>query len=568
MMWRFEFNSYALTTLIPLLFLSFLTVHGYRNRTVPGAVPFILQMVLSFFWILSNALRLSVVGDAARIFLFKFETAMMLPLGTAAVCFVVEYAGLGHWLNSRIKRLLTAVPLVLAVLIVTNDTHHLVWKEIGNNGIAHADIGMALWGGFVYGNILGLVQLAVLVWLFLRSPRHRWIAAGLVLVLVMIRTASFFSMTDNNSFHLLNPIALALNVALVPYAFVFYGFRVFDVVPVARNMVIDRMMEAMVVLDSEQTIADCNVSTEKIFGLPRAKLVGRGVASALAAFPDLLEIIRDPNTRLPEISLGNPDARWFHVAVSPLIDRYGFVLGQLIWMRDTTEQRQIQKQMLDRQLTQAMLQERELLARELHDGVGQILAAAQMQIYAARHLLAKGESAQAAKSLQVLSGIVQEAKESVRTYLAGVNVLSSAEKSFLDVLKKYLVHYGQNYEIRTELNIPPDMQNKHVDAAVAAQLQPILQEALTNVRRHAKASLARVGLFDNDGHLHLTIEDDGQGFDTQSAFGQAAFGLRSMRGRAESAGGRFEVNSTPGKGTCVRVQMPWRKEMHESPAGG
>lgn len=554
------YNPDVLITLIPLLFVSILAVHGYRNRSAPGAVPFILQMILSFFWVLSNALRISVGDGVVRIFLFKFETAMMLPLGTAALCFVLAYSGLGDWLTGWIKGILSAVPLIFALLVITNDIHHLVWKDIHVNGIFRAETGIALWAAFLYGNILGLVQLAVLIRLFLRSPRHRWIAAGLIMVLLIIRAASLFSLSDNDFLSYLNPIVLVLNIALLPYSFAFYGFRVFDVIPVARNMVIDRMMEAMIVLDNTQAIADCNVTAEKILGLARSKLIGSQVVSALAEFPNLLDIIRDPAMPQREIALGNPDSRWFHVTISPLIDRRGFLLGQLVWMRDTTEQRQIQKQVLDRQLTQVMLQERELLARELHDGIGQILAAAQLQIGVASLLLAKGESEQAAKSLQTLSGIVQEAKESVRTYLVGVNVLSSTEKRFLDALKRYLAHYSQNYEIRTELNVMPDVQNKHVDAAVAAQLQPILLEALTNVRRHANASLARVGVFDNDGQLHLTIEDDGQGFDTRAAGGQLAFGLRSMRGRAESAGGHFEVSSTPGKGTCVRVQMPWRKE--------
>lgn len=560
MMWRYTYNPDVLITLIPLLFVSILAVHGYRNRTAPGAVPFVLQMILSFFWVLSNALRISVGEDIVRISLFKFETAMMLPLGTAALCFVLAYSGLGDWLTGWIKGMLSVVPLIFALLVITNDIHHLVWKDIHVNGIFRAEPGIMLWGAFLYGNILGLVQLAVLIRLFLRSPRHRWIAAGLIMVLLIIRAASFFSLSDSDSLNHLSPIVLVLNIALLPYSFAFYGFRAFDVIPMARNMVIDRMMEAMIVLDNTQTIADCNGTAEKILGLPRSRLIGGRVVSALAEFPNLLDIINDPAMPQREIALGNPDHRWFYVTISPLIDRRGSLLGQLVWMRDTTEQRQIQKQALDRQLTQAMLQERELLARELHDGIGQILAAAQMQIGAAGLLLAKGEADQVAKSLQTLSGIVLEAKESVRTYLVGVNVLSSAEKSFLDALKRYLAHYSQNYEIRTELNVTPDVQSKQVDAAVAAQLQPILQEALTNVRRHANASLARVGVFDNDGQLHLIIEDDGQGFDTLAADGQRAFGLRSMRGRAESAGGHFEVSSTPGKGTCVHVQMPWRKE--------
>ena len=91
------------------------------------------------------------------------------------------------------------------------------------------------------------------------------------------------------------------------------------------------------------------------------------------------------------------------------------------------------------------------------------------------------------------------------------------------------------------------------------QLQRIIQEALTNIRKHSSARSARVVFALDGGQVEIVIEDDGQGFDPISLGDNQGFGLRAMRGRAEAVGARFEVKSSPGNGTQVIVQVPWRK---------
>lgn len=560
MLWGYQYNPYVLPSLFPLLFLVLLGVHCFRNRKVPGAVPFIVLIGLTILWILANSFGLSATGDAAQLFWFKFEKALVLPIASAALCFVLAYAGLTQWLNRQVIAVLILVPLAFALLILTNNTHHLVWRHILSDGIVRTEIGPAHWVAAVYGYALGLVQLAVLVWLFVRSPRHRWIAAGLILALVLIRVAAYLNISGNNPFKPLNFMVLASNLAFSLYALAFFRLHMFELVPIARNVVIDRMMEAMIVLDTQNHISDINESAERLLNLSRKKTIGRQAELVLEAFPDMVSLIRNPETKQKEISLGDPHARWYHVSISPLSDRHAFLLGYLIWIQDITEQRRIQEQRLDNQRTLAMLQERELLGQEMHDGIGQILAAAQLQIASASELVSRGENQEAALVLRRLSSIVQEAKDVVRTYLAGVKSISPSGSGFVEVLKNNLDRYSMDHGIRIELDAAPEIQDIDIDLAVAAQLHPIILEALSNVRRHAKAGLAKVLLSAKGGRLCITIEDDGQGFDTTAVGKHDAFGLRSMRGRTIRAGGSFEIASIPGKGTRVSVQVPWRKE--------
>ena len=139
--------------------------------------------------------------------------------------------------------------------------------------------------------------------------------------------------------------------------------------------------------------------------------------------------------------------------------------------------------------------------------------------------------------------MTQEAKESIREYLLGVKARSSAEQSLFTALRQYLNQYSQNYGIHTDLVVPPELEEKRIDSTIEAQLQPIIQEALTNVRKHSGASSARVIFALCDGEIRVTIEDDGRGFDPEEISENQGFGLRSMRGRAEAVGARLEVNS-------------------------
>jgi signal transduction histidine kinase len=246
--------------------------------------------------------------------------------------------------------------------------------------------------------------------------------------------------------------------------------------------------------------------------------------------------------------------------MSNIIDKRGFRLGRLIMLRNITEHRRAQAQLFDQERTLVMLRERELLAQELHDGIGQAAAAAHMQIACAREFLAKGDTASLESCLYSLAEATQEVKKSVGDYLLGVKTGPSAEKGFLTGIRQYIDHYSKKYGIRTELFAPPELKEQRIDSTIEAQLQLIIQEALTNVRKHSGARLARVIFTPCENHVRVTIEDDGRSFAPEAVGDNQGFGLRAMRGRAEMSGGHLEISAAPGKGTMVSVQVPCRKE--------
>lgn len=557
----YQYTPYIWPVLTSTIFLALLWVWCIRRRAAPGAIALSIMAALATPWVIANGFAMLSTHGETKILWYKFQGSLVLPIITAQLCFGIEYSGLGKWLTRRTLTLLAVLPLAFVLLIVTNENHHLVWTRIWFDGRIHPERGPAHWVAIGYGYLLSLLLLIVLGRLFARSPRHRWIVLGLIIASICMRAAASFNIANWNPIEPLNPLVLVLNFTMLPYAFAIHRFRMFEVVPVARDVAIECMADGLMVLDVENRIADVNKAAEALLGITRSKVVGRQVEKTLEGCPDLLETISGRDETEREVSLGDSGNRCWHISASSIIDQRGFKIGRLITFRNITEQKRARARFLNQERTLAMLKERELLARELHDGIGQMAAAAHLQVKFASELLARGDMAMARSCLNSLSDAIQGVKESVREYLVGVKTGgSSTDQGFLSWVPGYIEQYGDKYGIQVDLVVPPEMEEHGIDSTMDAQLRPILQEALINIRKHSGARSARVIFASRENRIRITIEDDGRGFDPETPGEGQGFGLRSMSGRARALGGRLEICSSFGKGTRLNIEVPWRKE--------
>ena len=532
------------------------TIYSWRHRRVPGATGLAL---IGLFWVpklLASALELAARDFPTKFFWFQIEYSCLLPGLAAGLVFALEYAGLDTWLNRRTYLLIAISILISAPLYFTNDLHYLIWTDLSMDGKIqyNSEVLNYVLGGC--GVLLSVVTLAVFIELFIQSPLHRWPVGLIILNMFAIRALWFLSAAGLNPIKPLELNDVAANFSSVVYFLVLFRFRLFNVVPVARNSAIEQMRGGMLVLDAVHRIMDLNRAAKELLGVARSKVIGSKVTQVLGAYPDLVELVLSPDAIEGEVALDN--ARCYRVHISPLVNRRGFRLGKLILFYDISQEKRTQEQLQDHQRKLAALEEREWLARELHDGVGQVLAAAHLQAKSASELLVRGQVDGAKVSLERLAEAIREGKAHVGDYLFGVKSWSS-NSQFFTGLRRYVMNYSQNAGIRTDLIIPAEIEEGCLGEATETQLQRIIQEALTNVRKHASARSARVVVALDDGQVEVTIEDDGNGFDRADLDGREGFGLLAMRGRAEALGARFEVESSPGNGTRVSVRMPWRK---------
>ena len=148
MSWRYEYTPYVWPALISAACMAGVAIYAWRRRSVSGALLFAVTLCLCVPWALGDALVLSAVDPPAKIFRAKFHTLWMLPIGTATLCFVLDYANMGRWLNRRTLSLLSIPPLLLLLMAVTNDAHHLLWLRFPVTSYVVPQYGIVGWIDF------------------------------------------------------------------------------------------------------------------------------------------------------------------------------------------------------------------------------------------------------------------------------------------------------------------------------------------------------------------------------------------------------------------------------------
>jgi signal transduction histidine kinase len=474
-------------------------------------------------------------------------------------CFILRFAGLDSWLNLRTCALLFLVPVLNALTIATNPIHHLMWTGYETTMHIVPLHGPLYWFFNSYVYLLGLINLAVLGWLAVRSPRHRGPVAIIVFGQVLGRVGYALGKMDTGWFGPGESAFFTVGIVATAYAIAFLRFHMIDPVTAARTSILEQMREGMFVLDRKCRILDVNPMAASILGIPAAGLRGRSLSELL---PLDSGMPRGPDdTDRTEIVLGNPDApRVYEVNRTPLRDRRGDVVGQLLLLHDTTEHRQAQTRVLEQQEVVATLRERERLARELHDGIGQTLGYVGLQAQAALQWVRSGKMEKAETVLGRLADVAHEAHADVRESILGLKADSPQGWSFIPTLRTYLQKYQTHYGIRTELAVSDGVGEDTFEPAAGVHLLRVVQEALSNSRRHGSAGNVNVRIGLNATHAHVTIVDDGTGFDSNGhgGAGDSHFGLRFMRDRMQQIGGSMKIDSKPGTGTVLTLNVPTR----------
>lgn len=212
----------------------------------------------------------------------------------------------------------------------------------------------------------------------------------------------------------------------------------------------------------------------------------------------------------------------------------------------------------------ATAEERNRVARSIHDSLCQLLGYLNLKAASAEHLLANGQTGRAQEELVEVKRIAQDAYADAREAIFSLRTTAS-EVGFLPALRAYLDEFQAHYRLKTEL-ILDGVSLADLGADASMQVSCIIQEALTNVRKHASATRVCLRFEPCGSGVQVSIDDDGRGFDPEQT-AQARglhFGLSVMRERATSIGGKLTLSSGPGEGTRVLLWVPGRGRVIEN----
>ena len=200
----------------------------------------------------------------------------------------------------------------------------------------------------------------------------------------------------------------------------------------------------------------------------------------------------------------------------------------------------------------AVLEERQRIARELHDSIAQTLGWISLKLEMLQEDVESVPSSTIHKDLDAMQQVVREALYDVRESILALR--QNPSQRLVPAVGAWIADFRRRTGLDVEFRVTE--KNLHVSPIIEVEAFRIVQEALTNVRKHARAQHARVEFHIQPDGLELIVEDDGQGFAIEHTRPDRHFGLRIMQERAESLGGTFQIRSEPGKGTRVHVHLP------------
>lgn len=212
--------------------------------------------------------------------------------------------------------------------------------------------------------------------------------------------------------------------------------------------------------------------------------------------------------------------------------------------------------LFERERQGAIVEERERIAREMHDGMAQVLGVTHLRL---RALEASGEVRELTEvhdEIGSLADLCLEAYSDVRESILGLHEASRVDRALMESVRAYLEKYSKQSGIPARLETDPGHEVV-LPTRYQVQVLRVVQEALTNVRKHSGAHSALVTCHDDGDRVTVVISDDGHGFDLASLpEGREGFGLHSMRERMELLGGTLTLDSAPGRGTRVVASVP------------
>jgi PAS domain S-box-containing protein len=324
--------------------------------------------------------------------------------------------------------------------------------------------------------------------------------------------------------------------------------------------------DAIYVHDLKGNYTSINRAAERLSGYNREEILGRHFSEFIArehiaqARDCLFAKLAQSGETTYEVDVIAKDGRRVPVEVSSrAIYENGVIVGVQGTARDITERKQAQDtlRMFSRLLIEAQEDERRRIARDLHDQIGQTLTAVKMNLHTIQRLCVTPETA---PRIEDNIDAVDEALRLVRDLSVDLRPPLLDDLGLATALCWYVDRYSQRVGVATEIQIDLPNQNERFSRELETACFRIAQEALTNVVRHARATLVSLRLTRNDTVLEMEVKDDGVGFDPAALRRRAAraatLGLLGMQERAHAAGGEVEIRSTIAKGTTILFTVP------------
>jgi PAS domain S-box-containing protein len=345
---------------IPLLLATAISVAAaiyvwVTRHHIPRSRMAVLLLVAGAIWMLGTAVESASTDLTTKTVSEKLEYLGICILPAAWLVFTLHYTGRSQWLNPIGRILISIVPLVTFILILSNEAHGLIWQDAwldtsGRYAVRRTIYGPALWAFLAFTYTVFVVGIYFVVQEFVRSGRlRRWQASGVLLaVLVPLGLSALEQVPFRPSQGQVEGTPLALGLILPIVAWSFYRLRVRDIVPVARDAVIESMGDAVLVLDPQHRVVDHNPAAGQLMVTNSARAKGHLLRDIWPeAASQLNAMASTANSGRIAVQDSQGRRQTYDARVFPLTDWRGRTASQVVVLRDITQQAEAEAKVAD-----------------------------------------------------------------------------------------------------------------------------------------------------------------------------------------------------------------------------
>jgi PAS domain S-box-containing protein len=320
---------------------------AWRRRAAPGGTALALLMLAAGEWALAYAAHWAGADMATKIFWLKVMLLGNAYLPVLFLSFACSYTNAGHWLTRRNLVLLSLGPLVTLMVVWSNEAHGLFWRQFWlETGPGYSTLGrtFGLWFAVhvAYSYLLITLATGLLLQAFLHAPILSRRQTSLVLLSALLPWGgNMVYIFGFRPFPGLDLTAFGFTLSGVGIAFALLRYRMLDIIPLARDTVLDELPDAVMVLDPQRRVVDVNPAAQRVLSRPAGAIIGQSVTQVCAAWPQLVACCHnDGDVQTEIIMAAGPQPRWYDLRLTPLTDGRGQPNGRVLVLRDITERKE------------------------------------------------------------------------------------------------------------------------------------------------------------------------------------------------------------------------------------
>lgn len=539
-----------------------------RRKNAKGAASFILSMLVVTIWSSGNALEMAAADFGTKLFWanIQYFAYCYSPVTLLVLC--MEFTGYHGWVRNKKIWWLAVIPTIIIMLVWTDGVHGLIRYGIHMDYSGSFPVIAKRYGPIFYIHALYSHSLNITAWIliaravFFKNTVYRKQAFALFLGLSLIVIPNMLYISGISPVKRFDITPVFFGPAGLIMAWGIFRYKIFDLIPLARATVIETMEAGILVLDLQDRVLDMNPAFEKIIGLTVSQASAKRVEEACSKIPELAKACMDRNIAHTEFSVDAMEyAKVYEALFSPLVDGEGILIGRLAVIYDITDKKQAQQEFLRHQWRLAVIEERERMARDMHDNLGQVLGFISLQAQGIKQELLNSGVEVVSLKLDKLIGVTQGAHDEIREYIHNARSTAFTEKDFIKALEKDIIRFEEETGIYVKRDMPVDFTGEILEPIIRLNMLNIIKEALNNVRKHAEADNVKISFSFSQEEFCAIIEDDGKGFDCSLYENSAGtkFGLNIMRERAAAIGAEIHIESLAGKGSRIALYLPIRK---------